>query len=82
MPQSQANPQPFDPPLTDVSLQTASKAIHIIDVRLETPPGKLLNDSDVPITPAMINNGLTIQILCDAPVDPVSVQPSTCFVTC
>jgi hypothetical protein len=29
----------------------------------------------------MINNGLTIQILCDAPVDPVSVRPSTCFVT-
>jgi hypothetical protein len=32
MPQSQANPQPFDPPLTGISLQTARKAIHVIDV--------------------------------------------------
>jgi hypothetical protein len=63
---------------------TGSKGIHVIDVQVqEGPKGplrELLNDSDVPITP-FTDSGLVIRLLCDAAVDPVSVQAATCVVT-
>jgi hypothetical protein len=66
----------FDPITTVVR----AKGIHITDVQLARPAGPLLNDSTLPLSP-MIETGLSIRVLCDAPIAPVSAQPSTCYVT-
>jgi hypothetical protein len=66
---------PVFPPLTDL----AQKGIHITDVRLLSPDQELANDSDVALTFAEEEFG--IRVLLDGAVDPVSAQPTTCFVT-
>jgi Family of unknown function (DUF6519) len=65
------------PPLTNVTAG-ADKGVHITDVRTAVPDAPLLNDSHVPLTAL---EEFTIKILCDAPLDPVSVKPATCLVT-
>jgi hypothetical protein len=52
------------------------RGIHVTDVQLIKPGGSLQNDSNVQLI-----GSLAIRVLCDAPVDPVSAQPTTCFVT-
>jgi hypothetical protein len=69
---------PLFPPLTGL---TQGKGIHVTDVRIGsgevfTP---LLNDSNQPIPTS--KTALEIRVLCDAPIDPVSAQPTTCFLT-
>jgi Family of unknown function (DUF6519) len=66
---------PTFPPLTDLD----EPGIHITDVRLLSPDQELLNDREVAFTAASKEFG--INVLLDAPVDPVSAQPTTCFVT-
>jgi hypothetical protein len=68
---------PTFPPLTNVTAG-ADKGVHITDVRTAVPDAPLLNDSDVPLTAL---EEFTIKVLCDAPLDPVSVKPTTCLVT-
>ena len=68
---------PTFPPLTNVVSGT-DKGVHVTDVRTTVPDAPLLNDSDVPLTGT---EEFTIKVLCDAPLDPVSVQPATCLVT-
>lgn len=65
------------PPLTNVTAG-ADKGVHITDVRTAVPDAPLLNDSDVPLTAL---EEFTIKVLCDAPLDPVSVKSTTCLVT-
>src|SRR5262249_18831191 len=46
----------------------------------DKPSVELLNDSNIPI--ALFREGpLGIRIICDAPIDPVSAQPTTCYLT-
>jgi hypothetical protein len=68
---------PIFPPLTNVTSGT-DKGVHITDVRTAVPDQPLLNDSNIPLTAF---EEFTIKVLCDAPLDPVSVKSSTCLVT-
>jgi hypothetical protein len=68
---------PIFDPITSIA---RAKGIHVTDVQLARPAGPLANDSAIPISP-MIETGLSIRVLCDAPVDPVSAQPATCYAT-
>ncbi len=68
---------PTFPPLTDLSEQ----GIHITGVQIldvNEQPQALLNDSNVSILNSRI---LEILVLLDAAADPLSAQPTTCFVT-
>ena len=67
---------PTFPPLTQITAGQ-DKGIHVTDVQI-VPNVELPNDSNVLITTILRN--FTITITCDAPIDPVSAQPSTCFV--
>jgi hypothetical protein len=53
--------------------------IHVVDVRTLRPDAELVNDSDLSLASAF-DGGLVIRFLCDAPIDPVSAKPATCFV--
>jgi Family of unknown function (DUF6519) len=66
---------PTFPPLTDLN----ENGIHVTDVRLLSPDQELLNDSEVNIEQVVKEFG--INVITDAAVDPVSTQPTTCFVT-
>ncbi len=63
-----------------ITTTAPSTGIHIVDVRTVRPDAELLNDSDLSLASAF-DGGLVIRILCDAPIDPTSVKPATCFVT-
>lgn len=66
---------PVFPPLTDLS----ENGIHVTDVRLLSPEKQLANDSEISMGGEMRTFG--INVLLDAAADPVSAQPTTCFVT-
>ena len=68
---------PTFPPLTSLPTTGADPGIHVLDVRTLSPAADLLNDSNVPV--AVLREG--IEILCDAPVSAISIQPPTCFIT-
>ena len=70
---------PTFPPLTGLPTTGTGEdpGIHVLDVRTISPDGELLNDSNLPFT--LLRPG--IRVLCDAPIDPISVQAPTCFVT-
>jgi len=57
-----------------------AKGIHVLDVRLITPSAELLNDSNIQVA-QLPEGGLGIRVICDAPIDPVSAQPTTCYLT-
>ena len=71
---------PTFPPLTSVG-SGQDKGIHITDVRTAIPDAPLLNDSVLFLEAAKLKDEFTLRIICDAPVDPVSAQPTTCFLT-
>jgi len=71
---------PTFPPLTGITAGT-DKGIHITGVRTATPDAPLLNDSNVPFDRNVIGVSLVIRILCDAPLDPISIKPSTCIIS-
>ena len=71
---------PTFPPLTQLTAGE-DKAIHVTDVSLASPAGKIPNDSDVPILELLSAQDFSIIVTCDAPIDPASAQPTTCFVT-
>ena len=66
---------PIFPPLTNLD----EGGIHITDVRLLNPNQELANDTEVSIV--QVEKQFGINVLVDAAVDPVSAQPTTCFVT-
>jgi hypothetical protein len=68
---------PTFPPLTGLPTTGDDPGIHVLDVRTISPAADLPNDSNVPV--AVLREG--IEILCDAPVSPISIQPPTCFIT-
>jgi hypothetical protein len=73
------------PPLTQVA-SGADKGIHITDVLLalgESANVELLNDSTIPLSLNQVlkAESLSIKVICDTPLDPVSVKPSTCLLT-
>jgi hypothetical protein len=68
---------PTFPPLTGITTTGADPGIHVLDVRTISPPADLLNDSNVPVS--VLREG--IDILCDAAVSSISIQPTTCFIT-
>jgi hypothetical protein len=77
-----ANCLPIFPPLTGI--QQKSKGIHVTDVKylLRNKLTELANDSSVELELLIGGErGLPIQIFFDAPIDPVSARPATCFVT-
>jgi hypothetical protein len=59
----------------------ANKGIHITDVRTGIPDASLPNDSLLFFDAAKLRNEFTLRVICDAPVDQVSAQPATCFLT-
>lgn len=63
-----------------ITTTAPGSGIHVIDVRTVRPDAELVNDSDLSLASAF-DGGLIIRILCDAPIDPVSAKPATCFVT-
>ena len=63
-----------------ITTTAPATGIHVVDVRTARPDAELLNDSDISLLQAL-DGGLIIRILCDAPIDPVSAKPATCFVT-
>jgi hypothetical protein len=69
---------PTFPSLTNVG-SGQDKGIHITEVRTAIPDAPLLNDSVLFLDTGKLEDGFTIRIICDAPVDPVSAQPTTCF---
>ena len=71
---------PTFPPLTAVGTGT-DKGIHITDVRSAIPDASLPNDSIFLVDLAQLREAFTLRVICDAAVDPVSAQPSTCFLT-
>jgi len=71
---------PTFPPLTGITAGT-DKGIHITDVRSLVPEAKLLNDSNVLFDRNVIGVTFVIRILCDAPLDPISIKPSTCLIS-
>jgi hypothetical protein len=66
---------PIFPPLSSLD----PTAIHVNDVRILSPDQELLNDSEVSMT--QVANEFGINTILDTAVDPVSAQPTTCFVT-
>ncbi len=68
---------PSFPPLTQITAGQ-DKGIHVTGVQL-APNTDLPNDSDVVINAVL--ERFAIIIACDAPIDPVSAQPTTCFVS-
>ncbi|HEX7288153.1 MAG TPA: DUF6519 domain-containing protein [Candidatus Angelobacter sp.] len=68
---------PTFPALTEITTGQ-DKGVHITDVRAAKPDARLLNDSDVAASEIL---GAGIRILCDGALNPVSIQPTTCFVT-
>ena len=68
---------PTFPPLTGLPTTGNDSGIHVLDVRTISPPADLLNDSNVPVS--VLREG--IDILCDAAVSSISIQPTTCFIT-
>jgi hypothetical protein len=66
---------PWPPPSTQTS-----DGIHVLDVRLAQPASELPNDSSVQIS-QHIEVGLTIRVICDGPIDPISAQSTTCYLT-
>jgi hypothetical protein len=71
---------PIFDPITSIG-KTA--AIHVTDVlykKDQTSYAELLNDSSLLLS-SLIEVGLGIRVLCDAPVDPTSAQPATCILT-
>ena len=68
---------PIFPPLTSI---TQRKGIHVTDVKFGSQSVELANDSSITLAP-LIEQGLSFRVLCDAAVDPVSAQPTTCYVT-
>jgi hypothetical protein len=71
---------PTFPPLTGIGTQ-ADKGIHVTDVRTAIPDASLLNDSILPFNLAQFRGEFTLRVICDAPADPVSVKPTTCFLS-
>jgi uncharacterized protein DUF6519 len=71
---------PTFPPLTGVGTG-ADKGIHVVDVRTAIPDASLPNDSVLALNPAQLRQEFTLRVLCDSPVDPVSAQPTTCFLS-
>jgi hypothetical protein len=69
---------PLFPPLTTI---TQGKGIHVLGVQVGRGESfsPLLNDSNVAI--AELEGTWEIRVLCDAAIDPVSAQPTTCFLT-
>jgi hypothetical protein len=68
---------PTFPPLTGIT-SSQDKGVHITDVRLIKPDNPLLNDTDILVTDLL---GAGIRVVCDGALNPVSVQPETCFLT-
>lgn len=68
---------PVFPPLTGITAGQ-DKGLHVTGVQV-TPNADLPNDSDVLITSLLRDFAITIN--CDGPVDPVSAQPATVFLT-
>ena len=68
---------PTFPALTEIT-SGQDKGIHITDVRALKPDARILNDSGVLAGDIL---GAGIRVLCDAALNPVSVQPTTCFLT-
>jgi len=66
---------PTFPPLTQI-MTSQVKAIHVTGVQLAPANTVLLNDSDVLIG----IRALGLVVGCDAPIDPVSARPTSCFV--
>ena len=71
---------PTFPPLTQITA-SEDKGIHVTDVALAKPALKILNDGDLPFPQVFAAEDFSIVVTCDAPIDPVSAQPTTCFVT-
>jgi hypothetical protein len=72
---------PTFPPLTAIH---QSKGIHVTDVKylLRNKLTELANDSGIELELLVASErGLPIQIFFDAPIEPVSARPATCFVT-
>jgi len=57
-----------------------SEGIHVLDVRLIKPSSELLNDSNIQIA-QFLEEEFGIRVICDAPIDPISAQPTTCYLT-
>jgi hypothetical protein len=64
-------------PVIDCRTPRLPSSIHVLDVCLADPPSQLLNDGSVQIPPF----GFRIRVICDAPIDPISAQPTTCYLT-
>jgi hypothetical protein len=69
---------PTFPPLTQIT-QTQIKAIHVTGVQLTPGNAPLLNDSDMPVL-SLFEVPFGLVVGCDAPIDPVSARPTSCYV--
>ncbi len=63
-----------------ITTNTRTNGIHVIDVRTNRPDAELLNDSDLNLL-SSFDGGVTIRVICDTAIDPVSAKPATCYVT-
>ncbi len=73
---------PVFPPLTALGPASAVKAMHVTAVNLISEAGNvaaLQNDSNVAV--AVVARDAAIEVVCDAPVNPVCAHPAACFVT-
>src|SRR5208337_145870 len=68
---------PIFPPLTSLIPRAG---IHVTDIQVGSPSVEFLNDSSIELA-LLVKAGMAIRIICDAPGDPISARPTTCFVT-
>jgi hypothetical protein len=68
---------PTFPALTEIT-SGEDRGVHITDVRGVKPDARILNDSDVVVGDVLADG---LRVLCDGALNPVSVQPTTCFLT-
>jgi hypothetical protein len=69
---------PTFPPLTKIT-PGQDKAIHATGVQLTPGNAPLLNDSDM-LAISLVEVPFGLVVACDAPIDPVSARPTSCYV--